>query len=213
MENVNTRKAVVEASMPDRPSSEIKMDEPIQFFVLVIPADKNVPDLQNKNWTQSEIEKLNVGFVKLELLPRGKGRLLVRAPQLFFTAKTGEAVEANIELINEGTRRLNNVEIKVDLPLNWLKEINPAIIKQLDISDEKQVKLKIYPPKDISAGRYEIRIRTTSLSDNEPVTGEDKTITIEVQTEADIFGTIIIVLLILGVISGIVFFGIKLSKK
>jgi uncharacterized membrane protein len=212
-ENTNTRKAVVEVSMPDRPSEVIKMDIPIQFFVLVIPADKNIPDLQKKNWTQKEIESLNIGFVKLELLPRGKGILLVRAPQLFYSINKSEAALVNFDLVNEGTRRLDNVEVKLDLPLNWTKQINPAIIKQLDISDEKQINLKIFPAKDISAGRYEIRIRTTSLSDNEPVTGEDKTLTIEIQSEANILGTIIIVLLILGLVGGIIFFGIKISKK
>ena len=73
--------------------------------------------------------------------------------------------------------------------------------------------MKIIPPAEITPGRYEIRIRTTSLSDNEPVTGEDKIITVEVQAEANVFGTIIIVLLILAIISGIVFFGMRLSKK
>lgn len=212
-ENVNTRKASLEVSLPDRPSDEIKMDKPIQFYVLVIPHDKEIGLTANKNWTQEEIEKLNVGFVKLELLPKGKGRLLVRAPQLFYTVESDGSVESTIDIVNEGTRTLDNIEVKLDLPLNWGKEIEPSIIKSLGISEEKQVKLKIFPPKDISVGRYEVRIRTTSLSENQPVTGEDKTLMIEVEGGSNILGTILLVLLILGLSAGIVIFGIKLSKK
>ena len=83
-ENVNTRKAVVEVSLPDRPSNEIGMDKPIQFYVLAVPNDRGFTDLRKRTWNQEEIEKLNIGFVKLELLPRGKGRLTVRAPQLYY---------------------------------------------------------------------------------------------------------------------------------
>ncbi len=212
-ENVNTRKASLEVSLPDRPSDEIKMDKPIQFFVLVIPHNKEISPAANKIWTQDEIEKLNVGFVKLELVPKGKGRLLVRAPQLFYTVKSDGSVESTIDIVNEGTRTLDNIEVKLDLPLNWGKEIQPSIINSLGISEEKQVKLKIFPPKDISVGRYEVRIRTTSLSDGQPVTGEDKTIMIEVEGGSNILGTILLVLLILGLSAGIVIFGIKLSKK
>ncbi len=212
-ENVNTRKASLEVSLPDRPSDEIKMDKPIQFFVLVIPNDKKIERASDKTWTQEEIEKLNVGYVKLELVPKGKGRLLVRAPQLFYTVQPDGSAESTIEIVNEGTRILDNVEVKLDLPLNWGKEIEPTVIKSLGISEEKQVKLKIFPPKDISVGRYEVRIRTTSLSEGQPVTGEDKTLMIEVEGGSNIWGTTLLVILILGLSAGIVIFGIKLSKK
>ncbi|QQS35372.1 MAG: hypothetical protein IPM56_14130 [Ignavibacteriales bacterium] len=215
MENVNTRSAALDISLPDRPSDEIKMDKAISFYVLVIPYERagELKGLHSKQWTHEEIEKLNVGYVKLELVPRGKGRLLVKAPQLFYSVKSNEKVVASIELVNEGTRRLDNVEVKLDVPLNWLKNVSPAIIKSLEIGEEKRIELEVTPPDDIAVGRYEMRIRTTSLSDNQPVTADDKTITIEIQSEANVFGTILVVLLILGIITGIVIFGIKLSRK
>ncbi len=215
LENANTRRAALDVSLPDRPTGEIPMDKPIPFFVLVIPRDR-LEEFKNagaRNWTLEEIEKLQIGFVKLELVPRGKGRLLVRAQQLFHSIKPDGTVQLNIELVNEGTRRLDNVKIEADVPLNWTKKIDPMVISSLDISEEKRVQLEFTPPDGIATGRYEIRLRTTALSDNQPVNGEDKTITAEVQAEANVFGTIVIVLLILGVVLGIVWYGMRLSKK
>ena len=65
----------------------------------------------------------------------------------------------------------------------------------------------------MSVGRFEARIRTTSLSDNQPVVGEDKTVVMEVVAETNILGTSLLVLLIVGLVAGMVVFGIKLSKR
>ena len=214
-ENVNTRKAALDISLPDRPSGEIAMDKPISFFVLVIPNEK-YKEIKNqliKTLSEDEVKKLNIGYVKLDLVPKGKGRLLVRANQLYYSLRPDGKVEAVIDLVNEGTRRLDNIEVKLDVPFNWQKKIEPAIVTSLGISEERQIKYTVTPPGDISVGRYEVRIRTSALTDNEPINGEDKIVTAEILPEANVFGTIIIVLLILGVISGIVIFGIKLSRK
>lgn len=214
-ETTNTRKAALEVSLPDRPTDEIVMDKPIPFFALVIPRDqaKELGDLSTRRWTQEDIEKMGVGYVRLELLPRGKGQLLVRAPQLFHSIKPGGAVEMTIDLVNEGSRRMDNIEVKVDQSLNWKKEIEPPVIPSLEIGAEQQVHLRFIPPSDISVGRYDMRLRTSGMSDNQPVNAEDKTVTIEIQAEANIFGTLIIILLIVGVVGGIVVFGIRLSRR
>ncbi|MBI3194696.1 MAG: hypothetical protein HYZ34_09575 [Ignavibacteriae bacterium] len=215
MENVNTRRAALDVTLPDRANDAVAMDKPIQFFVLVIPTEqaKELSKLQSHQWTQDEIEKLKIGFVKLEILPRGKGRLLVRAQQLFHSIKADESVEMNIELVNEGSRRLDNVEINVDPPLNWTKIIEPTVIPSLEVGEERRVTLRFTPPNDVSVGRFEARIRTTSLSDNQPVIGEDKTVVMEVVAGTNILGTSLLVLLIVGLVAGMVVFGIKLSKR
>ena len=62
-------------------------------------------------------------------------------------------------------------------------------------------------------GRYEIRLRITGLTDNQPVIGEDKTVSVEIQAGANILGTVLLVALILGLVAGMVVFGIRLSRK
>jgi uncharacterized membrane protein len=151
--------------------------------------------------------------VRLDLMPRGKGRLLVRAPQLYFSLKPEGTVQITVDVVNEGTRRLDNVKIDVDVPLNWTKKVEPQVIPTLDIDQEQRVAITATPPKGISVGRYELRLRTSGLSDNQPVNAEDKTVTAEILTETSVIGTILLVLAILGLIGGMVLFGIRLSKR
>ncbi len=214
-ESVNTMRASLEVSLPDRPTDEIAMDRAIPFYIMVIPAGRGaeLKGAESKTWTEDQIKKLNVGYVKLELMPRGAGRLLVRAPQLYYNVGSGEAVVMTMDLVNEGTRRLDNVKVDVDLPMNWTKTIEPAVIATLDINQEQRVTLTAVPPEGISSGRYEMRLRTSGLSDNSPVNAEDKTVTVEIEEDANVFGTILLVLVILGVIGGIVVFGVRMSKK
>lgn len=214
-ESTNTRDAALQVFLPDRPTDEVKIDASIPFFVLVIPQEKvsELGDFRRKKWTQAEIEKLNIGYVKLELVSRGMGRLLVRAPQLYFSIKANESVSMNIDIVNEGTRRLDNIEIEVDPPLNWAKTIDPEIIPALDISKEKRVNLTFTPPADVAVGRYEVRIRSNSFSEGQPINGDDKTVTIEIQPETNIWGTALLILMVIGLVLGIIIYGVKLSKR
>lgn len=214
-EGVNTRSAALQVFMPDRPTGEVAIDTPIPFFVLALPRDQaeSLGDLRGRAMTLEEIEALNAGYVRLEVMPRGVGELLVRAQQLFHQVGKDETVDMHIEVVNEGSRRLDNVRVEVDPPLNWTKEIDPEVIRALDIGEEQRVRLRFTPPPDISEGRYEVRVRTTSLSDNQPVEAEDKTVTVEVQAEANWLAQLLLVLLIIGLVVGIMVFGIRLSRR
>ncbi|MGB2867376.1 MAG: NEW3 domain-containing protein [Bacteroidota bacterium] len=214
-ESSSSKKAGLEVSLPDRPTDQVAMDKPIAFFALVVPTDRGdeFRSIQEKSWTEDEIKKLHVGYVRLELMPRGQGRLLVRAPQLYYAIKPDGSVEMTVDAVNEGTRRLDNVRMDVDVPLNWTKRISPDVIPALDINQEKRITVTAVPPPGIAVGRYELRLRTSGLSDNKPVNAEDKTVTVEIQAEASVIGTILLVLTILGLVSGLVVFGVKLSKR
>ncbi|MFZ1685389.1 MAG: NEW3 domain-containing protein [Candidatus Zixiibacteriota bacterium] len=214
-ETTRSKRASLEVTMPDRPSDVIAIDKPIPFFVVILPPDRSgiLGADPAKVWTQEELDKLDVGYVKLELMPRGKGMLLVRSNQLFQTIKGDETARIEMGLVNEGSNRLDNIEFQFDLPLNWRKQIDPSVISSLNISQDTIVKMAFTPPENVSAGRYDIRVRTTGQSNGQPVSGEDKTVTIEIQASSSVIGTIIIVILIVGLVGGIVIFGIRLSRK
>lgn len=214
-ESSRTKAAALQITLPDRPNEEVVMDRSIPFYVLVLPKDKlsAIGDLDKKIWTEEEIKKLEVGYVRLELVPRGKGDLLVRAPQLYHSIDADQNAEVTMNLLNEGSNRLDNIEFKVDLPLNWSKTIDPETISKLEIGAEKKAILTIIPPSDVAAGKYNIRVRFSSMSNGQPVTSEDKTITVEIKSETSIIGTLFILLLIGLLIGGIVYYGLRLSKK
>ncbi len=210
-----TKRAALEISLPDRPSDEVVMDVPIPFYVVVLPRAqaRELGDLQTRQWTEDELKEMNVGYVRLELLPRGKGELQVRSPQLYHAIKADETAEMYVDLLNEGSHRLNNIEVRIDLPLGWTKSVSPTMVPSLDINEEARMALTFTPPEDVAVGKYQIRIRTSGLSNNEPVTSEDKTVTVEIKADTNVFGTILIVLLVIGLVGGIVGYGIRLSRR
>ncbi|TDI69379.1 MAG: hypothetical protein E2O85_05675, partial [Bacteroidetes bacterium] len=214
-EGVNTRQIALRVFLPDRPTQNVNMDESIPFYAVAIPRERaeEIGNVRERTYTTAALDELGVGYVPLELVPRGVGEILVRLQQLFHTINADETVEFSIEIVNEGTRRLDNIRIEVDPPLNWKERIEPEVIESLRISEEGTVTVFVTPPADVSPGRYEVRVRTTSLSDDLPIRGDDKTITVEVAQEANILGTMSIIILIIGLVVGIVVFGIRLSRR
>jgi len=214
-ETTTSRKAGLEVALPDRPTAEVPMDKPIQFFVVVLPHD--APALprgsEARTWTLQEIQKLNAGYVKLEIVPRGEGKLLVRAPQLYYSIRPEGTVQMTVDVVNEGTRRLDNIEVKADPPLNWTKSADPAVVPSLGIGEERRITLTFTPPHDVPVGRYEVRLRSSALTDTRPVNAEDKTATVEISAGTNVLGTAVLVLLIVGVIAGIVVFGVRLTRR
>ncbi len=214
-EGVNTRRIALRLFLPERPTTLVAMDESISFYAVSIPRERSdeIGDLRNRTLSLAEIEALDIGFTSLELVPRGIGEILVRAPQLFHTIEAGETVRVRLEVVNEGTRRLDSVRVEVEAPFNWDERIEPDLISTLEINQEARIELFITPPADIIPGRYEVRVRTTSLTDDLPIRGEDKTITIQIAQQFNVYGTLIILLLIVGLVGGLVVFGIRLSRR
>jgi uncharacterized membrane protein len=214
-ESSRTKGAALEVTLPDRPTDMVQMDRPIAFYALVIPRSerRELGDIGNRTWTEEEIAALGVGYVRLELVPRGKGELLVRAPLLFHSIQSGDEVSARVDLYNEGSHRIDQLEFDVELPLGWSRTLDPDRIATLDIGQEKKLELLLVPPEEVAEGKYDIRLRITGLSDNQPIASEDKTFTVEVRADSNIAGTMIVLLLLVGVVGGVVVFAIRLSRR
>lgn len=214
-ESSRTKSAALEVSLPDRPGEGVQMNQSIPFFVLILPKDKAISksEISNKVWSEEEIRALEVGYVRLELVPRGKGELMVKTPQLYHSIDADDSARVVMNLFNEGSHQLDNIEFKVDLPHRWTKVLEPVSIDRLAINEEKSATLTLVPPIDVASGKYNVRIRFSGLSNGLPVTTEDKNITIEIKSETSILGTLSILLLIGILIGGVVFYGIKLSKR
>lgn len=214
-ESTRAKPATLQVTLPARPSDAVAMDRPITFFALVIPRSqkRELGDLEAKIWSEDEIKALDVGYVRLELLPRGKGELLVRAPILFHSIAAGDEVHMTADLYNEGSNRVDDITFDVELPLEWNKVIRPARVATLGIGEDARVELTFTPPMGVSEGRYDIRLRTQGTSDNQPIEGEDKTITVEVRATTSLFGTGFILVLLVGLVGAVVVWAVRLSKR
>ena len=211
-ESTNTRKARLDLSLPDRADGNVLMDKAIPFYLAIVPTDKRA-DFSSGNITEQELKEAEVGFIRLELIPRGVGRIIVKAPQLYLTSDGEETASTRISVTNDGSRRLDNVSISADMPLGWTFSASPDLIGSIETNGENFSTLSFTPPTNVSVGKYEMRVRTSSYADNKPIFGEDKVITVEILPQPNILGTLFLVLLLVGLVGAVIIFGIKLSRR
>lgn len=216
-EGVTSLKLSLKLYLPKNADEQVVIDKPIEFYCLAF-ADEQTAQVdwllsQGQPATSKEVNSLKAGNVKLELIPRGVGKVEVLARTLYYEIKVGEIVSMEVRVKNSGTRRLNNIRISTDLPLNWRSEIEPDLIAFLDQSKEEIVKIDFIPPGDVSVGDYEPKINSECIADNRQVESEDKIVRIHISAKANIIGISLLVLFLIGLLVGIVVFGIKLTRR
>jgi hypothetical protein len=214
-QDINSRKIALAVYLPDRyDSTSFMIDAPISFFAAAIPRAEadNVTD-KERRYTAADLEGMNISYIRLELVPRGVGRIQVKATNFYQELKPGERVQMNLTVYNDGTRRLDNIKVQAESPLNWNSLIIPDLVPSLLPGKEEIVAVTITPPNDVSVGDYETTIKTEAFASNRKVDSEDKKIRIHISSSANVFGTAALILLLVGILVGVVVFGVRLSRR
>jgi NPCBM-associated, NEW3 domain of alpha-galactosidase len=219
-EGVTSLKLQLKLYLPKNPDERVVLDRPLEFFVLALDGDQTekLRALEaaaggGGGLGAGSVEGLNAGFAKLELIPRGVPKVEVQAVNLYHEIKVGDTIAMDVTIRNTGTRKLNNVRVFCDLPLNWRVEIAPDLIATLEQNKDEVVKIRFLPPDGVSVGDYEPKIRTDAIADNRRVESEDKIVRIHITSKANVIGIGALVLLLVGLLVGIVIFGIKLTRR
>ena len=218
-EGVTSLKLQLKLYLPKNPDDRVVLDKPLEFFVLALDNDQTAKlralegAAGGAGLGAEAVDGLKAGSVKLELIPRGVPKVEVQAVNLYHEIKVGETIGMDVTIRNTGTRKLNNIRVFCDLPLNWRVEIAPDLIAGLEQNKDEVVKIKFLPPDGVSVGDYEPKIRTDALADNRRVESEDKIVRIHISSKANVLGIGALVLLLVGLLVGIVVFGIKLTRR
>jgi hypothetical protein len=216
-EGVTSMKLALRLFLPRNADAEVVTDKPIEFYAVILDSDQatRLRDLRAKNprIELSDITALKAGSIRLELIPRGVGKLEVQAVNLYQEIKVGEEARMDVRIKNTGSRTLNNIQVLTDLPLNWRSEVKPDLITALEQSKEETVAIRLMPPADVSVGDYELKIKSNCSADNRKVEAEDKTVRIHITSKANILGISLLVFMLVGLLVGIVAFGIKLTRR
>jgi hypothetical protein len=218
-EGVTSLKLQLKLYLPKNPDEKVVLDKPLEFFVLALDNDQTekLRALEaaagGAGLGAEPVEGLKAGSVKLELIPRGVPKVEVQAVNLYHEIKVGDVIAMDVTIRNTGTRKLNNVRVFCDLPLNWRVEIAPDLIATLEQNKDEVVKIRFLPPDGVSVGDYEPKIRTDAIADNRRVESEDKIVRIHITSKANVIGIGALVLLLVGLLVGIVVFGIKLTRR
>ena len=214
-QDINSRKIALAVYLPDRyDSTSFMIDAPITFFAAAIPRTEaeKVAD-KEKKYTAAELDRMNISYIRLELVPRGVGRIQVRAANFYQELRPNERVQMNLTVYNDGTRRLDNIKVQAESPLNWNSAIIPDLVPSLLPGKEETIAVTIIPPPDVSGGDYETTIKTEAFASNRKVDSEDKKIRIHISSSANMLGTAALILLLVGILVGVVVFGVRLSRR
>ncbi|NIM57322.1 MAG: hypothetical protein GTO16_00050 [Candidatus Aminicenantes bacterium] len=216
-EGITSMKLSLKLYLPKNADEQVVIDKSIEFYCLALDDEQSslVNELLSSGQSvgSKEIDSLKAGNVKLELIPRGVGRIEVLALSLYHEIKVGENVNMEVTVKNTGTRRLDNIRVYTDLPLNWRSEIKPDLIASLDQGKEEIVAIDFIPSEDVSVGDFEPRIRTECIADNRRVESEDKIVRIHISAKTNVLGITLLVIFLVALLVGIVVFGIKLTRK
>ena len=81
------------------------------------------------------------------------------------------------------------------------------------MGQENKVTLRFDPPSDVAPGKYEVRIRSSSFSDDQPIEGGDKTISVEIRPKTNVLASVLLALGLVSVATGVVYTGVRLSRR
>jgi hypothetical protein len=203
-------------SLPQRSADGMAMDEPLAFHALVLDgaADAVLTGMLNDGTDpMPRLAELRAGRATMELVPRGVGRIQVRTANLYHEVERGGLVTMEVDIRNSGSRRLDNVRVQVETPLNWTARVDPEFIAELGVDAEQRVSIVLEPPPTVAVGDYEARIRTSSAAADRRVETEDKTVRIHVASATSWWITGLLLSLLIMVIGGVAVFGGRLARR
>lgn len=160
-----------------------------------------------------QLEQIKAGKVDLALIPKGTGRLEILINNLFEEIKPRQDVEIKADLHNDGTLTLYNIVPEISPPLGWKAEVMPKMVEKLSPDDKQMIQIHLSPGQDVGVGEYETQIEARGQSGNEIVEALEKRLKIRISAETNITATLILVLGLVALITGIVFMGVKLSRR
>ncbi len=199
--------------LPERADEQVRIDQPLEFWALVMNDEQARRFEADRLYSAQDIESSRAGAVRLAIVPRGAGRIEVSAASLFSEITSGDRVDANLVIRNTGTRRLDNIKVSADAPLNWRVTLQPDIVAALDINREDTVRMRIEPPPDVSVGDYEIRLKCESFAYNRQVPSEDKIYRVSVKARTNLLAILGLLALLTGLVAAIIVAGVKLTRR
>lgn len=167
----------------------------------------------NQEISTEQLTQINAGRVDLVLTPKGAGRLEILINNLFEEIKPQQDVDIKADLHNDGTLTLFDIIPEISPPLGWMAEVSPKRIEELVPDDKKSIQIHLSPGPDVGVGEYEAQIEARGQSGSEVVEALEKRLKVRISAKTNITATLVLVLGLVVLITGIVFMGVKLSRR
>jgi hypothetical protein len=195
------------------------IDKTINFqaWVVTTKQAEMLNKLKKENVNQEipieRFDEIEAGMVDLVLIPKGTGRLEILINNLFEEIKPRQDIDIKADLHNDGTLTLFDIVPEISPPLGWKAEVLPKLVEKLSPDDKQSIQIHLSPGPDVGVGEYEAQIEARGQSGSEVVEALEKRLKIRISAETNITATLILVLGLVVLITGIVFMGVKLSRR
>ena len=189
----------------------------LQAWAATIKQAEMINGLKQEHASQviptEQLGQIKAGRVDLVLIPKGAGRLEILINNLFEEIKPQQDVDIKADLHNDGTLTLFDIVPEISPPLGWTAEVLPKLIERLSPDDKQSIQIHLSPGPDVGVGEYEAQIEARGQSGSEVVEALEKRLKIRISAKTNITATLILVLGLVVLITGIVFMGVKLSRR
>ncbi|MFH1567177.1 MAG: NEW3 domain-containing protein [Gemmatimonadota bacterium] len=162
---------------------------------------------------ESEVQALQANYVKLELIPKGLGKLEVLVSNRYQEITVGQDLRIRVEFLNRGTVTVQNVKAVLDLPYEWQSVVEPLLIKSLEPEQRAPVTITATPPTDIAVGNYELGVEAQGQVGNENVESLEKNITIHLGARSNLAGNTILIGILVFLVIGIGVASVRISRR
>ena len=218
-EDVDKHSVTLNVSIPEKLEAGM-IDKRIEFQAWVVTTAQL--DQINKLRRQYEpelipvqdLDAIEAAHVDLTLIPRGEGRLEIQINNLYAEIKPDQEVDFKADLYNDGTLTLFNITPEVSsLPLDWTARVDPNLIEKLEPDEKRQVTIHLTPPSGEGVGEYQTQFEARGQSGSEVIVARYQLLKVKILGETNITATAGLVFGLVVLIAGIVFVGVKLSRR
>jgi hypothetical protein len=201
-DEVGTVKLQLKTFLP-KSLPETMIDKPQSFYVVCAPTDVTTP--------LTDPEKA-AGAARLEIIPRGSGKIGLQLANLFYEVRVGQALLVRAKLFNKGTRAIHNVRLAAEVPVDWKVQVRPSETSVLAQDAEVLLQVAITPPGETATGEYEVKLRPESTAFGKNLETEEQVLRVRVAPQGQNVAIILIlvgVVILLGVIG---YFVVRLAR-
>ncbi|CAN5649128.1 NEW3 domain-containing protein [soil metagenome] len=142
--------------------------------------------------------------VTLQISGQGRLSLTAKDGRLSGEAQVGKTSDYTLEVKNDGTAPLEEVELTGSVPTNWKVEFNPKTIPSVAPNEKKDVQVTVTPSDKTIAGDYVASFRANAKGET---SNADFRITVTTSTLWGIVGIGIIAVALLVLLGAVARFG------
>ncbi|MFC1735577.1 NEW3 domain-containing protein [Candidatus Hydrogenedentota bacterium] len=194
-----------------------RIAEPVDFLVVVAPADKAEKVqtlLEAETVTIGTLQRLGVAFEEMQLTPKGVGEIeLNHITNLYLQINPGEEFDLEFEIENTGTVDLEDVRLEVEQPLGWDVIISPTVVDEIRVSEKAKVGIHVVPAESAEVGKDEIRVGAECVHEGETIKADEKTVTVQIRSKTNLIGMIVLIGLLVALVLGVAVFTVYVARR